>query len=96
MTRDPSAALGREVRRRGLVEPARLLLEAHRPISPILADGATFLRPLLEVLGPSARQAGELLAERDGLDRLLAGLDAADRSDPSDRSDRADGDLDEA
>ena len=32
-----------ELRRRGLAAPAHLLLEAHRPLRPLLANAALFL-----------------------------------------------------
>ncbi|MGH2357373.1 MAG: hypothetical protein ACRDGJ_05095 [Candidatus Limnocylindria bacterium] len=78
MTRDAAEELAEQLRRHGLATPARILLEAHRPMSPILADGATFLRPFLSALGPGARRAGALLAEPGGLERLVARL-APDR-----------------
>jgi len=78
MTRDAADELAEELTRRGLAVPARILLESHRPMSPLLADGATFLRPLLGALEPlglrGAGAVGTLLAEPDGLERLLARL----------------------
>lgn len=37
--------------RRGLAVPLRLLLDAHRPLTPLLSDAAAFLAPVLEPLG---------------------------------------------
>jgi hypothetical protein len=62
MRHEPNAALVSELRRRGLSAPARLLLDAHRPLRPLLANAATFLSPL----------AHPLLGDRlDGLQRAL-------------------------
>lgn len=51
MRSDRPGALAREIDRRGLGAPARLLLDAHRPLLPLLRDvgafGAPLLRPLL-------------------------------------------------
>lgn len=72
MTVDGSAELAAEIRRRGLAAPARLLLEAHRPLQPLLRDLATFLSPMLRpLLGGRATQLGAALATEVGLDNLL-------------------------
>jgi hypothetical protein len=72
MTVDGSAELAAEIRRRGLAAPARLLLEAHRPLQPLLGDLATFLTPMLRpLLGGRATQIGAALAAEIGLDNLL-------------------------
>ncbi|MGH2416901.1 MAG: hypothetical protein ACRDFY_01070 [Candidatus Limnocylindria bacterium] len=72
MTVDGSAELAAEIRRRGLATPARLLLEAHRPLQPLLGDLATFLSPMVRpLLGGRATQLGAALAAEVGLDNLL-------------------------
>ena len=50
----PGDALARELARRGLIAPALVLLEAHRPLRPLLSIGATFLSPLTRPLLGSA------------------------------------------
>jgi hypothetical protein len=80
MTFDGSADLAVEIRRRGLAAPARLLLEAHRPLRPLLGDLATFLSPLLRpVLGGRVTGLGATFGDDVGIERLidqLAGEDA--------------------
>jgi hypothetical protein len=75
MTADGTDALAAELRRRGLAAPARLLLEAHRPLRPLLGDLATFLTPVLgPVLGGRAVTLGAALDDDAGIDRLLEQL----------------------
>jgi hypothetical protein len=75
MTADGSADLAAKIRRRGLAAPARLLLEAHRPLQPLLGDLATFLSPMLRpLLGGRATQLGAALGAEDGIDRLVEQL----------------------
>lgn len=50
MRRDPAETLATEIQRRGLAAPARLLLDAHRPLRPLLGHAATFLAPILSPL----------------------------------------------
>jgi hypothetical protein len=75
--------LADELERRGVGGPAAILLDAHRPLLPLIRQGAIFLGPLLKpLLGPrrlgSLRQA---LDDPGAFDRLAAGL-ARDRTDP--------------
>jgi len=46
MTDDRSEILAAELRRRGLGAPALLLLQAHRPLRPLLSSLALFLQPV--------------------------------------------------
>ncbi|HEX5397350.1 MAG TPA: hypothetical protein VFX74_09735 [Candidatus Limnocylindria bacterium] len=72
MRPDPTDSLADELRRRGLAAPARLLLDAHRPLRPLLSQAGTFLSPLLLPL--FGRRAGSLQAtldEPDAYDRLI-------------------------
>jgi len=80
MTVDGGADLASEIRRRGLAVPARLLIEAHRPLRPLLGDLTTFLSPMLGPLlgGRSARQLGAALQDDDAIDRLLDELSAGE------------------
>ena len=71
--------VARELRRRGLSTPARLLLEAHRPIRPLLSDASTFLGPLLAPLfGRHLGAIDATLASDEAYDGLLERLDAED------------------
>jgi len=75
MRADGSADLAAEIRRRGLAAPARLLLEAHRPLQPLLGDLVTFMSPILRpLLGGRATQLEATLVEDAGIDRLLEEL----------------------
>lgn len=46
MSDERAQALADELRRRGLAAPALVLLEAHRPLRPLLGSVATFLSPI--------------------------------------------------
>ena len=49
----PVERLAGELERRGVGAPAAILLDAHRPLLPLLRQGAIFLGPLLgALLGP--------------------------------------------
>ena len=72
MSQDPTDSLADELRRRGLAAPACLLLDAHRPLRPLLSQAGTFLSPLLLPL--FGHRAGALLATLDepgAYDRLI-------------------------
>jgi hypothetical protein len=71
---DPARRVATELRRRGLAPAARLLIDAHRPLSPLLADVGAALGPLAGALGGPGLPAVVRLAEEDGLDRLMAEL----------------------
>jgi hypothetical protein len=62
--------------RRGVGAPAAILLDAHRPLLPLIRQGAIFLGPLLnQLLGP--RRLGmlrEALDDPDLYDALAARL----------------------
>lgn len=76
MTEEAARAIGDELERRGLSAPARLLLDAHRPLAPLIGSAATFLAPLVGAVG--GRRGSELLRlfeTPDGIDALIARLD---------------------
>ena len=50
MMSDRPGPLARALQQRGLAAPARLLLEAHRPLRPLLAEAGAFLSPILQPL----------------------------------------------
>lgn len=61
-----------ELERRGLLAPAGLLLDAHRPLRPLLSDLATFLDPLLgPLLGERLRGVRAALDDDAAYDALL-------------------------
>ena len=75
MRPDPTESLADELRRRGLAAPARLLLDAHRPLRPLLSQAGTFLSPLLRPLfGRRASVLQATLDEPGVYDRLIDGL----------------------
>lgn len=68
----PASEVARELERRGLIAPALLLLEAHRPLRPLLAIGASFLSPLTRpLLGPAAGSVARALDSETEFDALL-------------------------
>lgn len=68
---DPAEPFVIQLRRRGLAAPARLLLEAHRPLRPLLDDVATFLAPLGgPILGSRMNDVEHVLGDPDAYDRL--------------------------
>jgi hypothetical protein len=78
-----AARLAAEIERRGLTAPAALLIDAHRPIAPLVAAGSTLLAPLLAAIAPAAaRDPMAVLEDADGLDDLLAALEAATADSP--------------
>jgi hypothetical protein len=76
MSDERSEALAAELRRRGLATPAHLLLEAHRPLRPLLANAALFLSPIVRpLLGRRYTSVQELLDDDGGYDRLIDELE---------------------
>ncbi len=75
-------ALADELERRGIGGPAAILMDAHRPLLPLLRQGVIFLGPLLgSLLGP--RRFGVLRGLVDDpatYDRIAGDL-AGERSD---------------
>ncbi|HET6381729.1 MAG TPA: hypothetical protein VFH63_11960 [candidate division Zixibacteria bacterium] len=78
MRADDPRQVAAALRRRGLDLPARLLLDAHRPLRPLLSQLATFISPGLRPLAGTRLDAVEAaLADDAGYDRLLEALDEA-------------------
>lgn len=78
MSGDPARRIATELARRGLAAPARLLLDAHRPLVPLLADAGAALDPLLRVIGVrTMADLSNLLGDDAGMERLIAELDDA-------------------
>lgn len=77
--------LADELERRGIGAPAAILLDAHRPLLPLLRQGAIFLGPLLApLLGPRRHrllsQAVHDPATYERLSARLAGEPPEERS----------------
>lgn len=76
LTSEPADLLADELERRGIGAPAAILLDAHRPLLPLIRQGAIFLGPLLSpLLGP--RRMGVVrraLEDPATYDRLAARL----------------------
>lgn len=63
---------------RGLAVPARLLIDAHRPLAPLLMDLAAGLGPLVAAaVGRSASDLRSVVEDPAGLDSLVDELDRA-------------------
>lgn len=79
MRDDPARRVAAELWQRGLAAPARLLLDAHRPLAPLLSDAGAALSPILGAVG--GRPAGllrELLSGDAAMERVVAELDDLD------------------
>jgi hypothetical protein len=76
VSRDPARRIADELGRRGLAAPARLLLDAHLPLAPLLSDAGAALTPLLRAVGGGTLEdVSRLLDGGDGMQRLLHELD---------------------
>ena len=76
MSRDPARRIASELGRRGLAAPARLLLDAHLPLAPLLSDAGAALTPLLRAVGGSTMEdVSRLLDDDAGMRRLIDELD---------------------
>jgi hypothetical protein len=74
-----SESIGEALRQRGLATPARLLLDAHRPLRPFFAETGVFLSPILRpLLGRRYRALQELLERDATYDQLIDSLDDAE------------------
>ncbi len=67
--------LARHLRRLGLAAPAAFLLEAHRPLLPLLRQAGIAISPILDPLAGEPGMTASLLDDPTALDRLLAELD---------------------
>ena len=72
-TKTDADLLADELHRRGLSAPAVLLIEAHRPLLPLIRQGAIFAAPLLGPLLGKGRMASVMghLDRPELLDGLL-------------------------
>lgn len=78
MSDDPARRIASQLGRRGLAAPARLLVDAHLPLAPLLSDAGAALSPLLRIVGGGAfSDVTRLLDDASGMERLMAELDRA-------------------
>ena len=76
MSRDPARRIADELGRRGLAAPARLLLDAHLPLAPLLSDASAAFTPLLRAVGGGTLEdLSRLLDDGAGIQRLMHELD---------------------
>jgi hypothetical protein len=78
----PRHRLARTLSRFGLGSPARLLLDAHRPLEPLAADLGAALGPLLAAAAGPRVGAADALDDLDTpgvIDRLITDLDENER-----------------
>lgn len=75
---EPARRLATRIGSHGLAAPARLLVDAHRPLAPLVADLGAALGPLLALV--AGRQADDVRAITDDPDGLDALVDELDRS----------------
>ncbi|MEA2650477.1 MAG: hypothetical protein QOI85_198 [Chloroflexota bacterium] len=78
MSRDPARRIANELGRRGLAAPARLLLDAHLPLAPLLSNAGAALTPLLRSVGGRRLEDVSRLLDRDNGMQLL--IDELDRT----------------
>jgi hypothetical protein len=72
----PARRVAETLDRRGLAVPARLFADAHRPLAPLLSDLGAAVGPLIgAAFGRRGTDAGALLADERGIDRLIDQLD---------------------
>jgi hypothetical protein len=68
--------------RRGLAVPGRLLVDAHRPLAPLLSDLSAAIGPLLSRAGRPGADIADLLDDPSGLDGLVEELEPRPRRGP--------------
>jgi len=79
VSRDPARRIADELARRGLAAPARLLIDAHLPLAPLLSDAGAALTPMLRAVGGGTLEdVSRLLDDGDGMQRLMHELDDAE------------------
>jgi hypothetical protein len=83
VTDDAARRLAMALEARGLATPGRLLVDAHRPLWPLLSDLAAAFGPLLApVAGRTGADIAALLDDPDGLDGLATELEPRSRRGP--------------
>ncbi len=76
MSDDAARRLAVALERRGLAVPGRLLVDAHRPLAPLLSDLSAAFGPLIaSAAGRTGADLAALLNDPHGLDGLTDELD---------------------
>lgn len=76
---DDVEAVAREIQLRGVTVPAVLFLEANRGVAPLDGLGMLFFDPVLRgIFGGGDPGASHLLADDEGIERLLDRLEELD------------------
>ncbi len=75
MSRDAATRIARALDRRGLAVPAGLLLDAHRPLAPLLGDLGTAIAPILRVAGASNPDTLALMSDESAVKRIIDALE---------------------
>jgi hypothetical protein len=74
---DAARRLADALERRGLSIPGRLLIDAHRPLAPLLSDLSAAFGPLIApATGRTGADIAALLEDPHGLDGLTDELDS--------------------
>lgn len=86
MSDEVATRLAARLDRRGLGEPARVLIDAHRPLAPLLSNLGAAIAPFLR-LWPGGRgpEVAAFAADERALDHLLDALEAAGEPDAQPR-----------
>lgn len=67
--------IARQLKDRGLATPALLLLDAHRPLRPLMGLTATFLAPLIRpLLGDAALRVEQAVESDEAYQELVGQL----------------------
>jgi hypothetical protein len=77
----PERHLAALLARRGLTAPARLLVDAHLPLAPLLSDVGAAVAPLLRMAGAGGDSLTRLLEDGRGMERMAAALDELEERD---------------
>ncbi len=86
MSDDAARRIAIQLGRRGLATPARLILDAHRPLAPMLSDIGAALAPMMgwrDAVAPGSVR--ELMGDEEAVDRVLHELDALGERDAEPR-----------
>jgi hypothetical protein len=82
VTDGPARRIADELRRRGLAAPARLLVDAHRSLEPLLADLGAAFGPLIgAAVGSRTDDLRAIVDDPGGLDRLIEEIDRGSTGD---------------
>ncbi|MEO6578033.1 MAG: hypothetical protein ABIO99_03955 [Candidatus Limnocylindria bacterium] len=86
MSEDAARRIATHLGRRGLAAPARLILDAHRPLAPMLADIGAALAPMMGWRDAAASGSlRQLMGDESAVDRVLHELDALGERDAEPR-----------